>query len=77
MDGSNCGILTKIHVKKKGLVVVHPENKIVSTKSTPLELNSTFDDSFFFSFLYLPNIRETSYRERYNTTISLHGQHRY
>ncbi|CQB89442.1 Uncharacterised protein [Chlamydia trachomatis] len=29
------------------LVVVHPENKIVSTKSTPLELNSTFDDSFF------------------------------
>ena len=56
---------------------MHAENEIVSTKTTPLELNSTFDDFFFFSFLYLPNIRETSYREWYNTTSSLHGQHRY
>lgn len=54
MDGSNCGILSKIHVRKIGLVVMHAENEIVSTKTTPLELNSTFDDSFssrFFIYL--------------------------
>ena len=55
-------ILTTIHVKKSGISGGASWERNRVNKSTPLELNSTFDDSFFFSFLYLPNIRETSYR---------------
>ena len=36
---------------------MHPENEIVSTKSTPLELNSTFDDFFSSPSIYLISMK--------------------
>ena len=54
-----------------GLVAVHPENKIVSTKSTPLELNSTFDDFFSSRFsIYLISVKRVIVKDTYHNQSS-------